>query len=548
MKNITYIIGLLAFVFSSCSDFLDEDNRSNAIAEEVYLTADGFESLVVANYSQLRGIYGQEAFIFCSGTDMYAQGRDPEPEGLATYVELNPNSVGVDQLYTSCYEAIRLANTAVYYGEITEQTDNLPNLLGQVKYLRANAYFLLVQTYGGVPLVTEFIDEPILSYTRDSDEDIYAFIIEELEEALGLVEDVNFTGRVTRRSVLHLLSKVYLTRAYESFGPAEDFSTAATLADQAINGQTLNLSFAELWAPENDLNEEVLFSVQYSAASVATDPTGLGHRQSTYFGPYQGGSEVVVDGVVTAPNRSFRLCPTEYAIRLFTQEDERWSATFMERSFTSYFDFFRVDEALHDSLKVAHYYAPLWASSTADTIAWRAADPERRSDAVIHTFGSYDAGAEISTDYETIPTKKFDDPTAPYGGTTSTRDIILSRLGETYLLAAEAYLGAGDPATGLDRLNVVRSRAGVADATLAEFNIDYILDERGRELLGEYHRWFDLKRTGTLVERAVAHHFLIEDESAFAGNNGEQKILRPIPQSAIDLNQNREFEQNPAYD
>ncbi|MBX2843736.1 MAG: RagB/SusD family nutrient uptake outer membrane protein, partial [Flammeovirgaceae bacterium] len=83
-------------------------------------------------------------------------------------------------------------------------------------------------------------------------------------------------------------------------------------------------------------------------------------------------------------------------------------------------------------------------------------------------------------------------------------------------------------------------------ATIGEFDIDYILDERARELLGEYHRWFDLKRTGKLVERASAHHPLIESEN-FNGNNGELKILRPIPQKAIDLNQNKDFPQNPAY-
>ena len=142
--------------------------------------------------------------------------------------------------------------------------------------------------------------------------------------------------------------------------------------------------------------------------------------------------------------------------------------------------------------------------------------------------------------------KKFDDPEAQFGQSTSTRDIILARLAETYLIAAEAYLQAGDASTGLQRLNVVRERAGVADATLADFDIDYILDERGRELLGEYHRWFDLKRTGTLVERASMHHYLIEPGN-FNGANGELKILRPIPQEALDLNQNNDFPQNPAY-
>src|SRR5690606_25947100 len=168
-------------------------------------------------------------------------------------------------------------------------------------------------------------------------------------------------------------------------------------------------------------------------------------------------------------------------------------------------------------------------------------------DALPISYGEYVPSVSRNLDYQTIPVKKFDDPQAPFGGgRTSTRDLILSRLGETYLIAAEAYLQSGNPTTALERLNEVRNRANATPATAAELDMDYILDERARELLGEYHRWFDLKRTGKLVERASLHHYLIE-ESNFAGNNGELKILRPIPQEAIDLNQNKEFPQNPAY-
>ena len=65
-------------------------------------------------------------------------------------------------------------------------------------------------------------------------------------------------------------------------------------------------------------------------------------------------------------------------------------------------------------------------------------------------------------------------------------------------------------------------------------------------MLGEYNRWFDLKRTGKLVERTSLYNYQVK-ASNFAGSGGELKILRPIPQSAIDLNQNKDFPQNPAY-
>ncbi|MBL6449266.1 RagB/SusD family nutrient uptake outer membrane protein [Fulvivirga sp. 29W222] len=537
MKNIISILGLLTMILTSCSDFLEEENKSSVTAEDFYITAEGFESLVNANYSQLREIYGGEAYIFCSGTDLYAEGRNAEPPGLSQYTQLTASSEGIAELYNSCYEAIQVANMALHYGELTEKTSTLDQRLAEIRYLRANAYFLLVQTYGGVSLVTEYISNPKLAFDRSSAEEVYDFIISELEEALKGVGAGTYDGRVTKRAVEHLLAKVHLTRGYEPFGASNDFSAAATYADNAIAGQGLTIPFLELWVPGNEMNSEVIFSVQFDQASISADPYNLGNMQAGYFSSYQGGSESAGD----APYRTYTLCPTQFAISLFDEGDERWEGTFMTTVYERYYDFYDVED--HGSLTVTEYYGPKWASTLEDQAAYEAAHPE----ATFHPYGIYVPSVSRNFDYETIPVRKFDDPNALFGeGRVSSRDIILSRLADTYLIAAEAYLQSGDPATGLLRLNEVRNRAGVAEATLAEFDIDYILDERGRELLGEYHRWFDLKRTGKLVERASAHHYLIE-ESNFVGANGEMKILRPIPQEALDLNQNRDFPQNPAY-
>lgn len=538
MKRINLFLVLIVstLLLGSCSDYLEEENKSNVTAEEFYTTQEGFESLVNANYAQLRNIYGGEPWLFAAGTDMYAEGRDAEPPGLSRYTDLSPSSEGVGQLYNTAYKAIQVANMALFYSDVTEQTDDLESKIGGIKYLRANAYFLLVQTYGGVGLVTDYISSPVLKFDRNSAEEVYDFIISELETSLEMVNEGTYDGRVNKRAVQHLLAKVYLTRAYESFGSNDDFNTAAQYADDAIGGQELTIPFKELWEPGNEKNPEVIFAVQYDPASVSTDPFELGHQQSSYFAPYQGGSEVAGD----APYRTYTLNPTQFAIDLFSEDDERWDATFMVEVYDRYFDYFDVED--HSELNVAHYYEPRWKSSPEYRAQYEAEHPG----VTYHPYGSYVPSENPNFDYETIPVKKFDDPSAPFGISTNTRDIILSRLAETYLIAAEAYLQAGDAATGLERLNEVRERAGVEAATLAEFDIDYILDERGRELLGEYHRWFDLKRTGKLVERASAHHYLIEP-SNFNGANGELKILRPIPQDAIDLNQNEEFPQNPAY-
>ncbi|QCK13284.1 RagB/SusD family nutrient uptake outer membrane protein [Mangrovivirga cuniculi] len=542
MKKLFILTIIATLSFTSCEDYLEEENKSNVTAEEFYVTEEGYEALINANYALLREIYGQDPWLFMSGTDLYMEGRNPEPPGLSQYSQLSSAEPEVEFLYVRAYQAIQQANAALYYADITEQTELIPQYVGEVKFMRANAYFLLVQTYGGVSLVTEKIDDVVLQFERNTAEEVYSFIISELEEALNLVSTGAFVGRVNHRAVENLLSQVHLTRAYESFGPSDDFSKAAQYADNVIGGQQLNLSYEELWTPGNELNEEVIFSVQFNRESIGISPTTLGHQQQNFFGSYLGGSEVAGD----APYKSYNLCPTRFALSLFEEGDERWEGTFMTEIYGRYYDYFEVED--RSTLEVRHFYEPQWFTAE-DRAAYVAAHPE----AEYHPFGEHDPeGADISGNFNTIVIKKFDDPESQFvaGGSedrVSARDFIVSRLAETYLVAAEAYLGAGAAGTGLERLNEVRRRAGVADATLAEFDLDYILDERARELMGEYKRWFDLKRTGKLVERASMYNPLIE-VSNFDGSNGLQKILRPIPQNAIDLNQNQNFAQNPAYE
>ncbi|MBE8726149.1 RagB/SusD family nutrient uptake outer membrane protein [Flavobacterium hungaricum] len=557
MKKIIIMLGIIAVSVSSCSDYIEEDSRSYVPADATYKTASGFQLLVNTNYAWLKGIYGGNPWLFESGTDMYAEGRTPEPAGLSQYTLLIPSSDNVADLYNPCYQLIQSVNKTIYYSTVTEQTSILNTQVGEARFLRAQAYFLLVQTYGGVPIVNEHITTPVLSFTRNTAEEVYTQIIADLDFALANVGTAAYStaGKVNKRAVNDLLAKVYLTRGYETFGKADDFSKAAAYADAAIAGQALNVAAADVFKPGNDLNAETIFSVQYDKASTSTDPTKLGNNQFYYFSSYLGGAET------GAPLRSYNLCPTDYALGLYEKGDKRWEATFMteileetvtvngKATTTLYYPYYRPTSG--GVIKVRHFYEPKWFTP-ADKTTWMTANASRLAATfVYHPWGEYSAAHTLikNLDCYTIPVKKFDDPdpTTPTStGPVSTRDIIVSRLGETYLIAAEAYLKAGVPATGLDRLNEVRRRAGVANATAGEFTIDYVLDERGRELLGEYKRWFDLKRTGTLVARASAHNYKIKAAN-FTGIDGKLKILRPIPQSVLDLNQNKDFPQNPGY-
>ncbi|WP_264550738.1 RagB/SusD family nutrient uptake outer membrane protein [Flavobacterium sp. N2038] len=563
MKKVIILIGILTLSLNSCSNYIEEDNRSYGSAEQYFITGPGFESLMNTNYATLKDIYGGDPWLFEAGTDMYSEGRNQEPEGLSKYLTLSSSSAGVDQLYRTCYTAIQQANKGLYYSTITEKTSTLDTRIGELKFLRANAYFLLVQTYGGVPIVLDNINTAVTSFNRNTAEEVYTQILKDLNESLPAVSTAAYSGRVNKRAVQHLLAKVYLTRGYETFGTPADFTTAASIADQAINGQALNVTFDNVVKPGNEMNLETIFSVQFSIASNATGTTSLGSSQNYWFSSYLGAAA----SGNPYPNRSYTLCPTVYALSLFEKGDKRWEGSFMNEIYSRYYDYY--DVADKAALKITDFYEPSWFTA-ADRTAWNTANASRKANAATfryHNWGTYSSAAASGGDYNLIPVRKFDDPKAPYSGATSanynttpitpatnrssTRDFIISRLGETYLIAAEAYFKAGESTTALARLNEVRRRAGGGVAgtipVLTSISINTILDERGRELLGEYHRWFDLKRTGTLVERTVLYNPKITNASVFNGQNGNLKILRPIPQSALDLNRNKDFPQNPAY-
>lgn len=552
MKKIIVIIGCgMLFFVSGCDGFLTEVNKSNIVSDEFYTTESGFESLVNATYAQLRVLYQNEPWVYVGGTDMFVQGRNGSPEGITEYRNLTPTSGIVEEYYSNLFQAVQMCNTALYYADKTEDFAALEGRIGEVKFLRAYFYFMLVQSFGGVSIVTERIDEPRLKFKRDSAEKVYEFIVTEMKEALQLVPESNDFGRVDKRVIRHYLAKVYLTRGYEDYAHNNDFELAAQFADAAINGQPLTLTYEEVFYPGNEENEEIIFSVQFDESSM-NDPADDGSMQNYFFGPYLGG-EGAKQGY---PYRSYTLVPTMYVFNLYTKHDARFKATFMVKYYERYYDYYD-QKGNRDELDISYYYPPKWAVD--DTTAWRQAAPEHRANTIIYPYSqAWEASPNTTTDSRTPIVKKFDDPTSVFSNSgSSSRDIFLARLAETYLIAAESYYQLDNLGLAAKRINEVRVRAAKPghEAKMrispSEVDLDLILDERARELLGEYKRWFDLKRTGTLVERTRKYHREIRNwfESGvnpFMGQDGNLKILRPIPQSAIDLNKT-EIEQNPGY-
>lgn len=172
----------------------------------------------------------------------------------------------------------------------------------------------------------------------------------------------------------------------------------------------------------------------------------------------------------------------------------------------------------------------------------------------VNGFTTDDRGQRIKARYFVYPgIKKFKDSKALYndGGEKGTRDHFVFRLGEVYLIAAEASLkaGTGDGASYLQALRNRAAKSGVAPAI--DLTLDNILDERARELMGEERRFLELRRTGKIRERVItkrmneraARALEVWGDMAFK----DEYTTRALPYDWTQYLQN-EIEQNPGYD
>jgi hypothetical protein len=572
MKRIYIIAALSAAILSGCSGFLDQDNRSNVPSEQFYRTATGFESLTNSAYSTLRVLYSSQPQLFVAGTDLYADGKS---QGVVmSHYTFTADEGAVRSFYENCYRGIQLANSVIHYGEITEETAVRAQRIDEARFIRAWYYFQLVQQFGPVAINRVMYDYAEMSHERASLADVYQFIIGEFahlaSSASALQERASSgAGRANKRAAGFCLAKAYLTRGWldgsgyeaqeDNIAQPGDFDSALKAAQDVINGDIPSVSIESAFDINNEDNAEIFWSVQYSSASVE-DPVRDGSYQQSQFGSYLGGSEKPRNKAIDG-----NFAPSLRLQELYSRGDGRLEQTFMLEFHQAYFDYYHA----RTTSPIIYYYAPAWATDE-DIEAWKVNDPNglKANTLVSKTIAnggiapSNGAPASYkdrrSMDYGNACIRKFDDYSensiANRNSACSMHDVVTARLGEAYLIAAEASfrLNRADEAASL--VNSLRKRPGTVKAgheaamtvAAADVNVDFILDERARELAGEYVRWTDLKRTHKLVEYVTRYNEDGVPESALTGPDGKYKILRPIPQSAIDLNQ-AEIRQNPGF-
>lgn len=589
MKKTLYIsmAALLAgSVVTSCSDFLDAENKTSGgqTADEFFTSNPS--ALLYGSYASMRDVVNQVP-IFDEGTDLYMNTRGHSPSAFGNY-EISTDNGTVQNLYVKCFGTINYANGVLKYAKETS-TDAY-----EARFLRGLAYYYLTQHFGAVPYVDTYVETSSREYPRVDLAELYPAVIKDLADLYNnssLPATSAHDGHVSKQAVAALLAKMNLAAGWDlnvtspqdksgsyTVNGTSYFTEAASWADKALQGVSLYSNFNDKWLPSNEAtNQEEFFSIKFERTGDPKGAGGIDNAICWYYGGYPTGSDKLALKYV---NSDFQQ--NEKAMYLFEKGDQRYEATFM----TTFYD----GETLADGYMA--YYNGADPNSHRINARWypsyyTATEVENDLKAHIEQFKGLNpantfkaallqspnitiwtlSGSSLKKTTQAVSAfhnqtnngtcvKKYDDPSSLYNDQCY-RDLVILHASDIVLVAAEANLMANNTQGFYSNISKIRERAGLAAiSSLSQYKplytvtsnfgaikeIDLLLDERARELYAERTRWEDLKRTKQLVRYNEAFN------SANVPDASNVKWLRPIPENEIQNNNSMSQEnQNPGY-
>lgn len=543
MKNIHHslkfiIISLFTIVtLNSCSkEFLEEEPIGFPNSNNILKDPAGFESAIIALHIAAREMYfypdGSRMNSLWLGTDVAYTGDRSLADFENYQTWLTPTQFSVEFYWNWAYLGIiPRANTILEYAnspEISWESEEQKNaIIAEAKFFRGYAFNILAKLYGGVPLVSQISNDPIINFTRKSRTEVYNFVREDLEFASKwLPVKASQDGRIEKGAADHLLAEVYIS--------LENYDAAIKSASKVIESPRYQLMterfgnyldepgdvYADLFKDENQnrsstSNTETIWAVQFEFQT----PGGTA-----------GGSKWYSNGWLRAwgPKWWDIKDPDGKSGMELTTDSLGRGVAWVHPSAYFYNDIWKGDpNDMRNSkynIKREYYY-----NNPNSAYFGQKVNP---SDTNVDTLEQY---------YPMI--MKIEPQLFPEGPTygRAFKDTYIMRLAETYLLRAEANLQNGNLEAAANDINVIRKRANAELVKASEVDIDYILDERARELIIEEPRRLTLSRLGLLVERVKKYN--PESSSSIQ----EYHNLFPIPLSAIDANIDSELKQNPGY-
>lgn len=544
MNKISIIILTWTVLLGACKkSFLNEPLLSNYSPQNSLVDSLGFEANMAGIQYKVRSLYTSDndqglLGAMYLGTDMVINGQTTS--AMFPYVNnetMNSTDFAANYYWTSAYQSITNINlliTATQDPTVTATSAANKAYVGaEAKFYRAYMYNFLVTLWGQVPLVLQPIQTVKVDYTRTSVDSVNAQIVKDLTEAIAVLPDAGHVRKEGRPSIgmcEQLLAEVYLRMNKPDLAQVQcqniissgtySLITARYGVKASVPGDYYSDMFLvgnqrrsqgnkeAIWIQEEDVN------TPGGATTTGVNPSEDQHRRMwvSYYAGISG--MLICDSLGGRGIGRFRLS-NWMLYGLYDQYDMR-NSPYSIRRVIRYNDITKPN------------YGQQLTIANGDTV-WHIAPYTTKW----NNFNPADANG-----YSTF------------------KDQPMMRLGETYLLLAEAQFRQGDLPGAAASINVLRQRA-YPDYPLhgqvqpGDITLDFILDERARELVAEENRRMTLVRTGTLVERVQNYLNAFNTASGQPVTGLSNVITRngllPVPQTAIDLNKGAVLTQNTGY-
>lgn len=535
MKKIVSIIAASVLVLSSCSDFLDEDLKSKLAPTNTYTSTHGFEVGVTGLYEYARSEWNswgasETAFshggatpyeVLQIGTDIAVTGHNDGTLQVFDKLSYTPQTSFIKSFWNFGYGLVANANQILQYSEKDVKWDKPTDKIGfqaEARFFRAYGYRYLVYLYGDVPYVDKIEDKFRIDFTRTPKAEVLAKVIEDLKFASdNLPEDPDkvMVGRLTKWAAEHLLSEVYLMAGM----PKEAEQAAMNVINSGKfalmknrfgkQSETHGDVFRDLFTENNQNrtsgNMESIWVMQLEYKELGGGGESEDWTKRAWVPKYWD-----IPGFVIADSLGGRglaqLTPIDWWVNgqnFYDKEDIRNSEYNIKRNWycnDAKSEKYGQKTEITDALWVAGKLCPAITK---------------------FFYGIIDRGGDEG-----------------YGG--NTKDRMKFRLADTYLLLAEARMKQSNLEGAAEAINVVRERAHATPITKNQVTVDFLLDERIREMVGEELRRFTLSRfPDKFLERTLKYN----QRAPMA----EKHLLWPIPQDVINSNTGAEFPQNPGW-
>ena len=563
-KTIYTILALGFLGMSSCKDsFLDEKPYSSYQAGNSDPSTIDNQLLGLHHiYAELWGYSGRQGFLSCwqIGMDITSAGSTEGVENpFYQYADLNPENGGVNYLWQKCYEFINNANII-----IESVGDTNPKAAAEARFFRAYAYNMLVTLWGEVPLLTEPIKVPTFDNVRKPVVDIDNVIAEDLTYAITNLPDVGQAkteSRINKDMARQLAAEAYLRMGVRdnSF-----YAKAESAATDIIDGgkyQLVEARYGKYLSEGGDYyrdmfrqgnmrrsqgNTEAIwtFEVEFNRTVSGGTIDNPQHRRVWQPAYHKWDGMINADSLGGRGNGRLRLSNfMKYTVWKGLNGDIRNSNYNIRRT--------------------THYNRPGFSTQIGVDADGYRVDKASASAVQVKTISTGDKVVPFRTDslevWYPYPTKWGGyDPTDDFGYAL-VKDWPVMRLGETYLLRAEARFRQNNPQGAADDINKLRDRAfkairisssnpNLGKVSSSDINLDFILDERARELIAEENRRMTLVRTGKLKSRLVLNGDTGPSNKITTGFQ-DYNVLLPIPLSEIQLNNKngKSLTQNTGY-